>query len=430
MGRLSLIPYRDRLLAACIVAGLTLVADPPTGLAQQVIGKNAVVTGRDINVGVPPEQLEALIRDKTHDLEVIPLLKEKLDLNQRQIRAALDILGEANVLPERLAAKLAEIAGRFKALQTAATARSGDDPKLMALKADVQRAIQEGDLAKPDGVLAAVEKLQTEAFDRLALNAAETSAERGELAPTRLRYAEAAQHFAIAASQVPSGQDDKRLDDLDREAEALYRQGSELGDNDAIWSAINRYHQILALRSRDRVPLQWATTQYNLGNALSILGVRESNTAHLKEAIQAYREALKERTRDRVPLDWAETQNNLGAALRSLGQRESGTAYLKEAVQAYREALKEATRHRVPLIWAATQYNLGNVLYNLGNALSIFGEGESSTARLEEAVAAYREALKEQTRDRTPFDWAKTQDNLGTALRILNERKALSTPAR
>ena len=35
-----------------------------------------------------------------------------------------------------------------------------------------------------------------------------------------------------------------------------------------------------------------------------------------------YRAALEERTRDRVPLDWAMTQNNLGTALETLGERD------------------------------------------------------------------------------------------------------------
>ncbi len=56
-------------------------------------------------------------------------------------------------------------------------------------------------------------------------------------------------------------------------------------------------------------------TQNNLGAALSALGERESGTAGLEEAVSAYRAALLERTRERVPLDWATTQNNLGAAL-------------------------------------------------------------------------------------------------------------------
>ena len=71
------------------------------------------------------------------------------------------------------------------------------------------------------------------------------------------------------------------------------------------------------------------------------MGERESGTARLDEAVAAYREALKERTRERVPLEWAMTQNNLGNALRTLGERESGTARLDEAVAAYRAALKE-----------------------------------------------------------------------------------------
>ncbi len=58
-------------------------------------------------------------------------------------------------------------------------------------------------------------------------------------------------------------------------------------------------------------------TQNNLGNALASLGERErQSTARLEEAVAAYREALKEWTRERVPLDWARTQNNLGNALR------------------------------------------------------------------------------------------------------------------
>jgi hypothetical protein len=63
-----------------------------------------------------------------------------------------------------------------------------------------------------------------------------------------------------------------------------------------------------------------------------------------------------------MPLDWAMAQNGLGGALWSLGERESGTARLNEAVAVYREALKEATRERVPLQWDVTQNNLDRAL--------------------------------------------------------------------
>jgi len=77
--------------------------------------------------------------------------------------------------------------------------------------------------------------------------------------------------------------------------------------------------------------------------------------------VAAYRAALEEWTRDRVPLDWAMTQMNLGTALQTLGERESGTARLQEAVAAYRAALEERTRERVPLDWAMSQFNLATL---------------------------------------------------------------------
>ena len=113
----------------------------------------------------------------------------------------------------------------------------------------------------------------------------------------------------------------------------------------------------------------------------------------------AFRAALEERTRERVPLDWAATQTNLGIALRILGERESGTARLEEAVAAYRAALQECTRERVPLDWAMTQNNLGNALLRLG-------EREGDTARLEEAVAAF-DACLEVAASAWPQDWVQ-----------------------
>ena len=52
---------------------------------------------------------------------------------------------------------------------------------------------------------------------------------------------------------------------------------------------------------------------------------------------------MKERTRARAPLDWATTQNVLGNALRDLGGLDTRTARLEDAVEAYREALKVET---------------------------------------------------------------------------------------
>jgi hypothetical protein len=43
-----------------------------------------------------------------------------------------------------------------------------------------------------------------------------------------------------------------------------------------------------------------------------------------------------------VPLDWAQTQNNLGNALEKLDERESGTVHLTEALAAWEACLAVA----------------------------------------------------------------------------------------
>jgi hypothetical protein len=85
--------------------------------------------------------------------------------------------------------------------------------------------------------------------------------------------------------------------------------------------------------------------------------------------------------------------------LQTLRQRESDTAKLKEAVAAYRQRCRNDPRARAARLGHMTQNNPER------SALNSIRERESDTAKLEEAVAAYREALKEQTRDRVPLDW-------------------------
>ena len=300
--------------------------------------------------GITPELLAALTQPwaelSLSQKKEIARLETDLDLNQRQIRAALEILDEAVVQPERLAVKLIEIAEQFKALQAVAATQSGDAPQIAALKLEAKKAIDAGDLAKADALLAEVEAEQRRALDRFAFNAAETSAQRGDIALARLRYAETAQHFAEAARTLPVGHDQERWNYLGRQAFALYRQGDEFGDNPALAEAINVLRRCLALSPRSERPLDWAMTQNNLGNTLAQLGERAGEAARLEEAVTSYREALQENTRARAPFDWAMTQMNLGNTLAQLGERAGEAARLEQAVTAYREVLQERTRAR------------------------------------------------------------------------------------
>jgi len=46
---------------------------------------------------------------------------------------------------------------------------------------------------------------------------------------------------------------------------------------------------------------------------------------------------------------------------------------------------------------------------NLGNALFVLGRAKKGNEKLEQAAMAYREALKERTREVAPLQWAATQ---------------------
>lgn len=389
------------------------------------IGGN--VTESTIIIGISLEKVDELVRDRTRSLEEltaqqrdnIALLKEKLDLNERQIAAALHIVGEKDIPQEQLATKLVEIAEQFKTLQASAVAQNGDTPHVTGLKTAAQLAIEAGDLARADSLLAEVSTTQHAAFEEekrravehltlISLNEAETNARRAQIALTRLRYVEAAKLFANAAALIPStsNYDDKRIEYLRKEQAALFKQGSDLGDNGALNSAIELARQIAASLSEQKAPQQWAQAQNSLGIALRFLGERESETAKLEEAAAVLRAALQVETRNRMPLIWATTQNNLGFVLFRLGQREAGTERLEDALVAYREALSVRTREREPLAWATTQNDLGLALW-------LLGKRGSDTAKFEEAVVAYRSALEVRTRERMPLGWAVTQANLG-----------------
>ncbi len=407
--------------------------------------------------------LTALAAQVSADKSVpLPVLQEIL----RRL-GDVDTPFDAASIEQRLRTKADEYSG----LQDRLLRLSNDDPQVLALRKKAAVLISDGGFAAADNVLRQAEKRDLEAVEELEavakrrrISAAESRADRAAAARLCLDYLAAAGHYAEAIAILPVDETSLRWLYAFAQAGALYDRGVELGDNQSLRDAIDAYRSALTLASRDRVPLNWAGTQNDLGNALVRLGERESGTARLEEAVAAYRTALQEWSRDHVPCNWAGAQNNLGNVLLTLGERESGTARLEEAVAAYRAALKELSRDHVPRDWAGAQNNLGNALVrlghresgtarleeavaayraaleelsrgrmpldwamtqnNLGGAFVELGERESGTARLKEAVAAYRAALEERRRDRVPLDWAMTQNNLGMALRALGERES------
>jgi tetratricopeptide (TPR) repeat protein len=407
-------------LIAALVAGDAIAAAGPSVSANEcsiAAGGNASNNTLTCNFGLTPEQLrqvtEAAVKGATGPfIDRISDISKTLGVTEEAAKTLLRIVGERPDVPdERLAEALTKVAKDYKRLQARVAALNPDNPTARDLVERAKSEVFAGHFEAAHQLLTQARQAQiaaAEEANKLAeqaqaardsrlLGAAASAAAEGDLAMTELHYAQAADLFKQAAELVPARHPNERGNYSHGQANALYQQGDERGDDAALRESIEIWHLVLQERTRDRVPLDWAMTQMNLGNALEVLGERESGTARLEEAVVAYRAALEERTRDRVPLDWAMTQMNLGAALTALGERESGTARLEEAVAAYRAALEERTRDRVPLQWAKTQMNLGN-------ALEALGERESGTARLEEAVAAF-DACLTVTETAWPEEW-------------------------
>jgi hypothetical protein len=167
-------------------------------------------------------------------------------------------------------------------------------------------------------------------MDRRLLSAAASKAANGDLKLSQLAYAAAAEYYRQATELVPARHEEQRLVYLDREAHALFGQGAEGGDTQALVVAIERY-QLLRLRPREESPLDWARTQCDLTLALRIRSEQTAGTALVHEALKAFRQALLELTRDRFPFDWARTQISLSTVLSLLGQREGDPVRLEKA---------------------------------------------------------------------------------------------------
>ncbi|MGL5063905.1 MAG: hypothetical protein ACRC62_28290, partial [Microcoleus sp.] len=159
------------------------------------------------------------------------------------------------------------------------------------------------------------------------------------------------------------------------------------------------------------------STVADIGNFSNLIGQFPlgNKASNMEISIAGYEIALTITTREAFPVEWATTQNNLGAAYsdRILGEKADN---IENAIAAYDAALNIYTREAFPVDWAMTQNNLGNAYRD-----RILGEKADN---IERAIAAYHAALTIRTREAFPVDWAMTQNSLGNAYmgRILGEK--------
>jgi hypothetical protein len=86
---------------------------------------------------------------------------------------------------------------------------------------------------------------------------------------------------------------------------------------------------------------------------------REENC---KKAIVAFQEALRVHTLERLPMQYAMTQNNLGSVYGTLAEVRDREENCKKAIVAFQEALRVYTLERFPDLHERTKKNLTRAL--------------------------------------------------------------------
>jgi hypothetical protein len=258
-------------------------------------------------LGLTPEQvrdaMREVLREESGGQAKVSELSSTLQTTREAVIGFFRILEREDVPLERLPETLAEIAERHRVALRRLRVLDIDDSAVASTVTEARDAITVGAYHRADALFAAAETAElqglreAEALEREAIEAAErrrrgvaaARAQRGEIALIELGYLEAAEHFEMAAGLVPAGDYDLRGDYLAAQANALYKHGERRGDNGSLRRAVAIYRAALRERTRERVPLDWAMTQNNLGNALRTLGEREAGTARLEEAVAAAR---------------------------------------------------------------------------------------------------------------------------------------------
>lgn len=223
------------------------------------------------------------------------------------------------------------------------------DPEIVRLSALADQAERDGLLSSADSfrdrVKARFRELeptlgeQQAALDRRYIEGAAVFQHSAGAKALAFDHLAAARDYAEAFRLVEGQDAQLALRYKQSETTALTNHGYYRGDNAALVRAIATGREALRMAGGFGERGRQAWMQSDLGDAVRILGGRESGKARLEEAVAIYRAALEERTRERVPLDRAWTQSRLGDALGALGDafiargdQENGTARLASSL--------------------------------------------------------------------------------------------------
>lgn len=244
-------------VAALILIATAQPADALFGCDVEAENSEVVCGDKIINQ-FPPELLEwiteaveqkaRLEEGERQELETrIDDLSGQLGFARKTVTSFFEVLGETDVPTENLQEKLTEIAEHYVELRDRADALVSDDAAVQDLIDQARAAISEGAYDRADELLIRAEGADIRAGEERFLNAAATRAIRGETSLTRLRYLDAAEHFAEAARLVPASEPTIK-------AGYFAQQGRALTRGNRTQAAIEAYERATELDSAEVWP--------------------------------------------------------------------------------------------------------------------------------------------------------------------------------
>ena len=194
--------------------------------------------------------------------------------------------GETIVSDDQIPARLDAKADELIELRAQLARLRNDRPELAAIREQALALVDQGDLDRARAVLNGGREAARALREEASRNEAELLADEARIDHLQLAYRTAAEKFAEAAALVApfDAEDEWKL--LVAQANELYHQGSEFGDNEGLVDAIAIYKRAVVLRPRTSFPLEWAMMQNNLGSALAgTWGARERYGVDLRRPL-------------------------------------------------------------------------------------------------------------------------------------------------
>lgn len=179
--------------------------------------------------------------------------------------------------------------------------------------------------------------------------------------------------------------------------------------------------------SREKDPKLWARAEYRFGVTLGLQALRTivnhglQASVSFDEAIAAFRASLEVFTREQDPVNWARTQFSLGDILTASGIKPNGDAIgalLEQRAAANRAVLEVFTREQYPDEWERATRSLGSALMGL----AFYRPGSDSAREFEEGSKDLEDLREYQLEQKNLDGWLTTTDALCDGLEAYSVR--------